>query len=238
MSRQKYLSFCAANVCQAFLVCRVRQDTRAVHLCSNNDVIKRGTDGGTLCHAYEFVWWQNQTEDVWTFYLQPLDSFIFLKPPSTSLSDASMSSLKCVSSCLLGKVAQSCTNKERGFYHYPVNPSATVRWLAALHLTHACVRVFSAHNTCNVRLRESVKHLEDVNDTHPLTLFKRLAIYCHRFHLEGLPSRRVAVWAFISILVTISLVTITMATVSEACSFCILKCWAAAEWKERWGKKT
>lgn len=71
----------------------------------------------------------------------------------------------------------------------------------------------------------------------PLTLFKRLAINCCCFHLKGLPSRRVAVWAFISILVTISLVTITMATVSEACSFCILKCWAAAEWKEEGKKK-
>lgn len=110
-------------------------------------------------------------------------------------------------------------------------------WRPSTWRRRACV--FSVRTTHAMSgYGESVRLLEDVNDTHPLTLFKRLAIYCRRFHLEGLPSRRVAVWAFISILVTISLVTITMATVSEACSFCILKCWAAAEWKERWGKKT
>lgn len=95
-----------------------------------------------------------------------------------------------------------------------------------LHLNTSELRAFSQgikYKQCLVQ--ESVRHLQDVRKrVHPLTLLKRLAINCCCFHLEGLPSRRVAVRAFISILVTISLVTITMATVSEARSFCILKC--------------
>ena len=105
---------------------RVIRDIRAANRCSNNDVIKRDTDGGTLCHAYELVWWQNQTKDVWTFYLQPMDSFILFKLPSTFHSGASMSSLQHTSGCLQCK-AVPASNSKCGF----TSPVLTIclRWL-------------------------------------------------------------------------------------------------------------
>lgn len=160
--------------------------------------------------------------------------FYLLKPSSTFHVGASLSSVKRSSGFLQWEVTLTSV----GYRQQNLGRTFLVLKSAGIAFSRGLVD-FSQHQgpVCvNSVWHQSQLSIFQVPVRHPLTLFKRLGIYCHCFHLEGFSSRRVAVWAFISILVTISLVTITMATVSEARSFCILKCWAAAEWKE--GEKT
>lgn len=56
--------------------CLAIQDRHAVSSYSNNKMMKCDSYRGTLYHAYELVWLLKQTEDVWTFFLQPMDPFI------------------------------------------------------------------------------------------------------------------------------------------------------------------